>query len=58
MLRNSALQLSRLTLRAPLVRAALPLLAAYAPEAFRLRSACLRNLHVFARRSNADYTEV
>ena len=37
--------LLRLALRAPLARAALPLLAAYAPEAFRLRS----GLHVFAR---------
>ena len=58
MLRNSALLLSRLTLRTPLARAALPLLAANAPEAFRLRSACLRDLHVFARRPNADYAKV
>jgi hypothetical protein len=42
--------LSRLTLRAPLV--------AYAPEALRLRSACARSLHVFARRHSADYAKV
>ena len=41
---------SRLTLRAPLV--------AYAPEALRLRSACARSLHVFARRHSADYAKV
>ena len=49
--------LSRLTLRAPLARAALPLQVAYAPL-IRLRSACARSLHVFARRRSADYAKV
>ena len=56
MLLSTASLLSRLTLRAPLARAALPLLAAYAPEAFCLRSA--RSLHVFARRRGSDYAKV
>jgi hypothetical protein len=43
--------LSRLALRAPLARAALPLLAAFEPEAIRFRTVCprARGLHVFAR---------
>ena len=57
------LLLSRLTLRAPLARAALPLLVAYAPEAFRLRSACprsARSLHVFVKTtaSHDEFSEV
>jgi hypothetical protein len=47
MLRGSSSLLSRIARRAPLARAALPLLAAYAPEAFRSRSA--RGLHIFAK---------
>jgi hypothetical protein len=44
--------LLRLALRVPLARAALPLLAAYAPEAFRLPSA--RGLHVYVRTAIHD----
>jgi hypothetical protein len=52
--------LSRLSQRPPLVRAALPLLAAYAPEAFRFALAgCTRSLHVFARAgSRYDFCKV
>ena len=55
MLRGPTSLPSRLAQRAPL---ALPLLAPCAPEVFRLRSACARNLHVFARRRGADYAKV
>ena len=48
MLRPTSM-LSRLTLRAPLAWAALPLLAAYAPEALRARG-----LHIFARTASDD----
>jgi hypothetical protein len=58
MQRGSASLLSRLTLRAPLARVALPLLAALVPGAFSLRSACACSLHVFARRRSADYAKV
>ena len=52
MLRGSASLLLRLTQRAGApARAALPLLAAFAPEAFR-------SMHVFARRPNANHTKV
>ena len=47
----------RASLSVPLT-CALPLLAAYAPEAFRFRSACARSLHVFARRPSSDYAKV
>ena len=56
MLRVPASLLSRWAQRAPLARAALPLLAAYAPEAFRVRGCA--SLHVFARRPNANHTKV
>ena len=51
MLRGPASLLFRLAQRAPLAHAALPLLAAYAPEALRLcgGGAAARGLHVFAR---------
>ena len=49
MLRGPAGLLSRLAQRAPLARAALPLLAAFAPEAFH--AGCARSLHVYARTS-------
>ena len=51
--------LLRLAQRAPLARAALPLLAAYAPEAFSLRGARARGLHVFARAgAHEDFCKV
>ena len=59
MLRSPAGLFLRLAQRALLARAALPLLAAYAPEAFRLGhggGGC--SLHVFARRPNANHTKV
>jgi hypothetical protein len=63
MLRGPASLLSRLAQRAPLARAALPLLAAYVPEALRLcggggGGAC--SLHVFARAtaSHGEFAEV
>ena len=60
MLRGSVSLLSRLALRAPLARVALPLLAAYAPEALRPcgGGAAARSLHVFARRRDANHTKV
>jgi hypothetical protein len=51
MLRGSASLLLCVAQRAPLARAALPLLAAFAPEAFR-------SLYVFARRPHADRVKV
>ena len=56
MLRGPASLLSRLAQRAPLARVALPLLAAYAPEAFR----CARSLHVLVRTpaSRGGYSKV
>ena len=51
--------LLRLAQRAPLARVALPLLAAYAPEAFSLRGARARGLHVFARAgAHEDFCKV
>ena len=60
MLCGPAILLSRLGQRAPLARAALPLLAAYAPEALRLcgSGGCARGLRIFARRPTADHAEV
>ena len=51
MQRGPARLLLHLAQRAPLARAALPLLAAFAPEA-------IRSLHVFARRPHADHVKV
>ena len=60
--------LSHLAQRALLARAALPLLAAYAPEAFRPRSgaqhslhvsgASAHSLHVFARQPTTDHAKI
>ena len=61
MLRVPVRLLSRLAQRAPLARAALPLLAAYAPEALCLcGGAWTRSLHVFAKRtaSHDDFAKV
>ena len=47
-----------LAARTSLTRAALPLLAAYVPEAFCGASARARSLHVLARQPDYDYTKV
>ena len=59
MLRGPASLLLRLAQRAPLARASLPLLAAYAPEAFRSERSA-RGLHIFAKTtaSHDEFTTV
>jgi hypothetical protein len=58
MLRGPVSLLARLAQRAPLTQVALPLLVAFAPEAFRFSSACARSLHVFARLPNTDFAKI
>ena len=60
MLRGPASLLSCLSLHPPLARAVLPLLAAFAPEAFRFRGGnARRSLRIFARvGSHYDFCKV